>query len=50
VALGTTYAHESRLNRECGRKQIGDEGYAVEEFVVELGGAFCPPVSACDRR
>jgi antirestriction protein ArdC len=32
--------HESRLNREFGRKAWGDEGYAREELVAELGSAF----------
>ncbi len=32
--------HESRLNREFGRKRFGDAGYAMEELVVELGAAF----------
>lgn len=32
--------HESRLNREFGRKRWGDEGYAAEELVAELGAAF----------
>jgi antirestriction protein ArdC len=32
--------HPSRLNREFGRKRFGDEGYAVEELVAELGAAF----------
>ncbi|MBK3665071.1 DUF1738 domain-containing protein [Bradyrhizobium diazoefficiens] len=32
--------HESRLNREFGRKRFGDEGYAMEELVAELGSAF----------
>jgi antirestriction protein ArdC len=32
--------HLSRLNREFGRKRFGDEGYAVEELVAELGSAF----------
>jgi antirestriction protein ArdC len=32
--------HEKRLNREFGRKRFGDEGYAVEELVAELGSAF----------
>ncbi|WP_254509544.1 ArdC family protein [Anatilimnocola floriformis] len=44
----TTLAHElthwtrhgSRLNREFGRKRFGDEGYAMEELVAELGAAF----------
>jgi antirestriction protein ArdC len=32
--------HETRLNREFGRKRFGDEGYAMEELVAELGSAF----------
>jgi antirestriction protein ArdC len=32
--------HSSRLNREFGRKRFGDEGYAMEELVAELGSAF----------
>ncbi len=32
--------HQSRLNREFGRKRWGDEGYAMEELVAELGSAF----------
>jgi antirestriction protein ArdC len=32
--------HETRLNRDFGRKQFGDEGYAREELVAELGAAF----------
>ncbi|MFT3941554.1 ArdC family protein [Rhodopseudomonas sp.] len=32
--------HVSRLNREFGRKRWGDEGYAMEELVAELGSAF----------
>lgn len=32
--------HPSRLNRDFGRKQWGDEGYAEEELVAELGAAF----------
>ncbi|MGA3294671.1 MAG: zincin-like metallopeptidase domain-containing protein [Candidatus Acidiferrales bacterium] len=32
--------HEKRLNRDFGRKRFGDEGYAVEELVAELGSAF----------
>ncbi len=32
--------HASRLNREFGRKRWGDEGYAMEELVAELGAAF----------
>lgn len=32
--------HTSRLNRDFGRKQFGDEGYAKEELVAELGSCF----------
>jgi antirestriction protein ArdC len=32
--------HESRLNRSFGRQRFGDEGYAREELVAELGAAF----------
>ncbi len=32
--------HPSRLDREFGRKKYGDEGYAKEELVAELGAAF----------
>ena len=32
--------HPSRLNRDFGRKRFGDEGYAQEELVAELGAAF----------
>ena len=32
--------HPSRLDREFGRKKWGDEGYAEEELVAELGAAF----------
>jgi antirestriction protein ArdC len=32
--------HESRLAREFGRQRWGDEGYAMEELVAELGAAF----------
>jgi antirestriction protein ArdC len=32
--------HPSRLDRDFGRKQWGDEGYAKEELVAELGAAF----------
>jgi len=32
--------HESRLSRDLGRKRWGDEGYAMEELVAELGSAF----------
>lgn len=32
--------HESRLHRDFGRERFGDEGYAMEELVAELGAAF----------
>lgn len=32
--------HGKRLAREFGRKRFGDEGYAMEELVAELGAAF----------
>ena len=32
--------HQSRLDRDLGRKAWGDEGYAREELVAELGSAF----------
>lgn len=32
--------HPSRLDRDFGRKRFGDEGYAIEELVAELGAAF----------
>ena len=32
--------HESRLDRDFKRKNWGDEGYAREELVAELGSAF----------
>jgi antirestriction protein ArdC len=32
--------HPSRMNRDLGRKAWGDEGYAREELVAELGAAF----------
>lgn len=32
--------HKSRLERDFGRKNWGDEGYAMEELVAELGSAF----------
>ncbi|MBC7855287.1 MAG: DUF1738 domain-containing protein [Pirellulaceae bacterium] len=32
--------HPSRLNRDLGRKSWGDQGYAAEELVAELGSAF----------
>ncbi|MDP4026097.1 zincin-like metallopeptidase domain-containing protein [Methylobacterium sp. NEAU 140] len=32
--------HETRLNRDFGRKAYGDEGYAREELVAELGSVY----------
>jgi antirestriction protein ArdC len=32
--------HSSRLDRSFNRKRWGDEGYAMEELVAELGAAF----------
>ena len=32
--------HPTRLDRDFGRKRYGDEGYAMEEMVAELGAAF----------
>jgi antirestriction protein ArdC len=32
--------HEKRLARDMGRVRYGDEGYAKEELVAELGAAF----------
>lgn len=32
--------HETRLDRDFGRKRFGDDGYAVEELVAELGAAY----------
>jgi antirestriction protein ArdC len=32
--------HPSRLTREFGRKRFGDEEYAQEELVAEIGAAF----------
>jgi len=32
--------HEKRLARDTGRVKWGDEGYAREELVAELGAAF----------
>jgi antirestriction protein ArdC len=32
--------HETRLNRTFGYERWGDEGYAMEELVAEIGAAF----------
>jgi antirestriction protein ArdC len=44
--------HESRLARDFGRKRWGDENYAREELVAEIGSAFlsADPGSAPDVR
>jgi len=42
LAHETTHAtrHESRLDRDLGRKRFGDAGYAMEELTAEIGAAF----------
>jgi len=42
LAHETTHAtrHESRLDRDLGRKRFADAGYAMEELVAEIGAAF----------
>jgi antirestriction protein ArdC len=41
VLSNASYAgHRSRLDRDFGRKRFGDQGYAMEELVAELGSAF----------
>jgi antirestriction protein ArdC len=42
IAHETTHwtKHETRLNRSFGRVVWGDEGYAKEELVAEIGSAF----------
>lgn len=44
--------HESRLNRDFGRKKFGDAGYAREELVAEIGASFlCADLGiTCDDR
>ncbi len=32
--------HPTRLARDFGRRRFGDEGYATEDLVAELGSAF----------
>ena len=32
--------HPARLDRDLGRRKFGDEGYAREELVAEIGAAF----------
>jgi antirestriction protein ArdC len=42
--------HPSRLARDLGRKKWGDEGYAAEELVAELGSAFlCADLNLCNE-
>ncbi|HEX3862115.1 MAG TPA: zincin-like metallopeptidase domain-containing protein [Stellaceae bacterium] len=42
--------HEKRLNREFGQKRWGDESYAAEELVAELGAAFlCADLGISDQ-
>ncbi len=33
-------SHPSRLNRDLGGRRWGDDGYAMEELVAEIGSAF----------
>lgn len=44
--------HASRLDRDFGQKRFGDEAYAREELVAELGAAFlCADLGiACEDR
>jgi antirestriction protein ArdC len=42
--------HTSRLDRDFSRKRFGDEGYAMEELVAELGSAFLAAGSAGGSR
>lgn len=42
--------HPSRLDRDFGRKRWGDEGYAHEELVAELGAAFLAADSGSRRK
>jgi antirestriction protein ArdC len=32
--------HKSRLDRDFGQKRFGDQSYAIEELVAEIGAAF----------
>jgi antirestriction protein ArdC len=42
LAHETTHwtGHPSRLDRSFGQKRFGDDGYAMEELVAEIGAAF----------
>lgn len=42
-------APKDRLNRKTGKK-FGDEGYATEELVAELGAARCGQILGFDKR
>ena len=42
--------HENRLARSFGAERFGDEGYAIEELVAELGSAFlCADLEIADE-
>jgi antirestriction protein ArdC len=42
--------HPSRLARDFGAERFGDEGYAIEELVAELGAAFlCADLAVTDE-
>lgn len=41
--------HPSRLDRDFKRQKWGDEGYAKEELVAELGACSSVPISASSR-
>lgn len=42
--------HCSRLARDFGAQRFGDEGYAIEELVAELGAAFlCADLGVADE-
>ncbi|MFM2057450.1 MAG: antirestriction protein [Pseudomonadota bacterium] len=42
--------HTSRLARDFGAQRFGDEGYAIEELVAELGAAFlCADLGVTDE-
>jgi antirestriction protein ArdC len=40
ATLAHECTHSTRLDRDLGRQRWGDEGYAKEELVAELGAAF----------
>jgi antirestriction protein ArdC len=42
--------HQSRLDRDFGRRSWGDEGYAREELVAELGSASCALIWVSHRK